>query len=204
VNLFKQSQKQTGEDGLLKVPSRRLRIYSIPTVLRGRHFKGGFEIGGATYQVMYAPVKAALAGRRLQLQGRLTVKGADGRTHSRDQVRATLVGTQGGIGTAPTRPGNVASGATASAGLPDVESTGATSFCGAMYIHFQPLVGRALGVNGDLGRVQLNVRFAPINDGERSLQAAYSTVVDALFGKKVDASKATLAIGELNKLLAES
>jgi hypothetical protein len=53
-------------------------------------------------------------------------------------------------------------------------------------------------VNGDLGRLQLNVRFAPVNDRERALQAVYSSIVEGFFGKPVDTTKATAAIAELS------
>jgi hypothetical protein len=71
-----------------------------------------------------------------------------------------------------------------------------------MYIHFEPLVGKALGVGADLSRVQLNARFAPVNDAERAVQSVYSWIVDALYGKQVDVSGAATAVIELNKLLA--
>ncbi|MFY9558556.1 MAG: hypothetical protein WAV20_00205 [Blastocatellia bacterium] len=198
---FRQSEKKAVDDDLRKIPARAARLYSLPALSRGRQFKGNFELGGKSYEFIYAPAKASVAGRRLRLHGLLTVTTAHGQPRTR-QTTAMLVGTQGGIGTAPTRPGNLASGATASAGLPEVESTGASSFCGVMYIHFEPLSGSALGVAGDLSRVQMNVRFAPVNDAERSVQAAYSSVVDALSGKQIDASASSAAIRELNKLLA--
>src|SRR2546426_269589 len=130
--LFRQSDKKDSDEGLLKLPRREARLHSIPALARGRRFNGSFSVGDVNYEFSYAPVRVSVVGRRLQLQGRLTVKDSRGQTHMRDQVRATLVGTQGGIGAAPTRPGNQASGATASSDLPDVESTGATSFCGVM------------------------------------------------------------------------
>jgi hypothetical protein len=199
--LFRQSEKRDGDEVLQKLPSQGLRLHSMPAVLRGKYFKGSFEVGGATYEFTYAPAKASVVGRRLQLQGRLTVNDARGQTRARDQVRATIVGAQGGIGVGPRRPGNQTSSATASSVLPEVESTGPTSFCGVIYIHFEPLAAGALGVTGDLSRVQLNARFAPINDAERALQGVYSSVIDALYGKQVDQSAAAVAIGELNKLL---
>lgn len=69
-----------------------------------------------------------------------------------------------------------------------------------MYIHFERLAGSALGVPADMSRVQLNVRFAPVNDAERVMQGAYSSIVYALSGKQTDAIAA--ALGELNSLLA--
>jgi len=200
--LFRQAENKDADDVLRKLPAREARLHSIPSVLRGRHFKGSFEVGGASYEVVYAPALASIVGRRLHLQGRLTVKGANGKTLSRNQVRATLVGTQSGIGAAPPRRPNQNQTAATAPGLMEVESTGTTSFCGAMYIHFEPLTGRALGVAGDLSRVQLNARFAPVNDAERAIQSVYSSIVESLYGKQVDASEAAAAVIDLNKLLA--
>jgi len=199
--LFRQTEKKDGDEVLRKLTSQ-VRVHSIAAVLRGRHFKGGFEAAGSSYEFTFLPAKASVIGRRFQLEGRLTVKGARGEPRNRDQVRATVIGTQGGIGGAPPRPQNQASGATASSDLPDVESTGITSFCGAMYLQLEPLAGSALGVPADLKRVQLNVRFAPVNDSERLLQGAFSSIVDALYGSQVNASAATSAVNDLNKLLA--
>ena len=202
--LFRQSDKKDSDEGLRKLPPREARLHSIAALARGRRFNGSFSIGGMNYDFSYAPARVSVVGRRLQFQGRLTVKDPGGQTRARDQVRATLVGTQGGIGVAPARPGNPASSATASSDLPDVESTGATSFCGVMYIHFEPLVGKVFGVPADMSRVQLNARFAPLDDEERALQAVYSSIVNVLYGKQPDATSAASAITELNALLTRN
>lgn len=201
--LFRQADKNSDE-GLRKLPARGPRLHSIAALARGRRFNGSFSIGGMDYDFSYAPARVSVVGRRLQFQGRLAVKDSRGQTRSRDHVRAMLVGTQGGIGTAPTRPGNPTSSATASSDLPDVESTGVTSFCGVMYIHFEPLTGKSLAVPADMSRVQLNARFAPVDDEERALQAVYSAIVNALSGKQPDATVAASAIGELNQILARN
>lgn len=202
--LFRQSDDKKDATSLRKLPSRGSRLHSLPAILRGRQFKGGFEIGGLSYELAYAPARASVVGRRLQLQGRLTIKDSRGQTRSRERVRAMVVGTQGGIGTAPPRRQEHTSVATATPQPPEVESTGATSFCGAMYIHFEPLMGSALGVVADLSRVQLNARLAPVDNSERALQAAYSSIIDALYGKQIDTRAAAIEINELNKLLHES
>ncbi|HKP85645.1 MAG TPA: hypothetical protein VJZ26_06100 [Blastocatellia bacterium] len=87
--------------------------------------------------------------------------------------------------------------------LPEVESTGPLSFCGAMYFNLEPLNGGEVGVAADLARVQLNVRLAPVDETGRALHGLYSSIVDALYGKEADAQMASAVIGELNKLLAE-
>lgn len=199
--LFRQSEKKGDDDGLRKVASRAAQLHSIPAISRGRQFRGKLELSGAGYEVAFAPAKASVAGRRLQLQGRLTVKDARGQTRSRDNVRAMVVGTQGGIGTAPPRRRLNVIVAAETPQPPEVESTGPTSFCGVMYIHVEPLAGNSLGVPADMSRVQLNVRFAPVDESERALQGVYSAIVDALYGKQIDARAAADAVSELNTLL---
>ena len=202
--LFRQSDNKNSDRVLRKLASRGPRLHSVPAMLRGRQFKGGFEVGGSSYELTYAPASVSVVGRRLQLLGRLTVKDSRGQTRMRERVRAKVVGIQGGIGAAPPRRQEHTSVASATPQLPEVESTGPTSFCGVMYIHFEPLTGSALGVAADLSRVQLNARLAPVNDSERVLQGAYSSIVDELYGNKIDASAAAVEISELNKLLRES
>lgn len=199
--LFRQSERKFTDDELRKLASRAAQLHSIPAISRGRQFKGKFELNGAGYEVAFAPAKASVAGRRLQLQGRLTVKDARGQMRTRDHVRATLVGAQGGIGSTPPRRQLHTSVATETPQPPEVESTGPTSFCGAIYIHLEPLAGNSLGVPADMSRVQLNVRFAPVDDSERALQGVYSTIVDAFYGKQIDARAAADAMSELNTLL---
>lgn len=202
--LFRQSDKKNSDAVLRKLPSRASRVHSVPARLRGRHFKGSFEVGNSSYELTFAPSSASVVGRRLQLQGRLTIRDSRGQARTRERVRGTVVGTQGGIGTAPPRRREPTSVATESPQPPEIESTGATSFCGVMYIHFEPLAGSALGVAGDLSRVQINARLAPDNELERSLQGAFSSVIDALYGQKADVGAAAIETNELNKLLRES
>ncbi len=122
--------------------------------------------------------------------------------HDLRDVRATLLAAQGGIGIAPLRKQLPSDVSTAHPDLPVVESTGPLSFCGALYFKLMPLDGRALGVPADMRQLQLNVRLAAINDVERGLQGAFSSVVDALYGKEVDGSAAEAAVSELNRLLS--
>lgn len=86
--------------------------------------------------------------------------------------------------------------------LPEVESTGPLSFCGAMYFQLEPLNGGALGVAADLSHIQLNARLAPADESGRALHGLYSSVVDALYTKQPDAIRASAVIDEINKLLA--
>ena len=83
------------------------KVHSIAAMLRGRTFGGRFEVGGVSYIFTYSTDRAAVAAGKLQLTGNLTVN--DGRPNARaasrnaSNVRATLLATQGGIGTAPPR-----------------------------------------------------------------------------------------------------
>ncbi|HYP28231.1 MAG TPA: hypothetical protein VE262_16065 [Blastocatellia bacterium] len=96
------------------------KIHSMAASLRAGRFAGTFAAGGPTYRFAYAPASAALVDQRLELRGRLTVTNARGRSFAREGVRAVLVGTQGGIGTAPERrqvmAGGVQTGTLATSG----------------------------------------------------------------------------------------
>jgi hypothetical protein len=185
--------------------SNAQRVHSVGALMRGRDFTGSFEIDETAYNLVYSPTRALISGRRLQLIGRVTMTAqGNGRDSSKTQagVRATLVGTQGGIGTAPTRrktPSDVYQPAT---GLPPVDSSGALSFAGVLYLHLEPLQGSAYGVKADLTRLQVNARLLPLNDLERSLQAVYSSIADASFAEQPNQSAIADAIGELNRLLS--
>lgn len=189
-----------------KTRAKTAKLHSIATVARGRNFEGSLEVGAAKYGFSYKPTKATVTGRRLELSGNVTV--IDGRPNARVTarnqrgVRATLISAQGGIGAAPPRKKLPAEIADARPDLPVVESTGSLSFCGALYLKLAPLDGRALGVPADLTGVQLNVRLAPRSDLERELQSAYSSIVDALYGKDVDGDAASRVSAELNRLLS--
>jgi len=198
--------------------------------LKNGSFAGSFEAPGlrpSTYRFTYSPVKAALADRKLELRGRLTITNGRGRSSSREGVRALLIGTQGGIGAAPARrqvmAGGVQTGTLATSGqqqaaadtrqsasqgspaqaaaVPEIDSTGPLSFCGVMYFQFEPLDGHALGVAADLTHVQLNARLAPGDESGRELHAVYSSLVAALSGDARDSHAASVALEELNRSL---
>ena len=205
------------------------RLYSIAGMLEGKRFAGTFELGGSTYRFTYDPAGAEVVNRRLRLRGRLTVTDPRGRVRSQDRVGAQLIATQGGVGAAPIRRqimvGGVSTGTDATSGqqqqaagqgesaarraepaagaraLPEVNSTGALSFCGVMYFHLDPLNGAALGVAANLERVQLNVRLAPTDETGRDWQALYSSVADALYASSANDRLAAAAVGEINKQL---
>ena len=232
------SQRKGQKKGTSNPPA--LKIHSMAASLKAGHFSGRFEAPGpkaSSYRFTYDPVKAILADQRLEMRGRLTITDGRGRTRHRDDVRAVLVGTQGGIGTAPARrqvmAGGIQTGTLATSGqqqaaadtrqetrpdtrqaatpparpsaealtLPEVDSTGPFSFCGVMYFQFEPLDGRALGVDADLTRVQLNVRLAPGDEAGRDMHAVYSSLVAALNGEGRDARAAADLLEELNRSL---
>ena len=192
----------------------RLKLHSVAALLKERRFDGSFEVAGSSYKFTYAPAKAEVAGQKLQLRGRFLVTNSRGQTRTKEGVRALLVSTQGGIGTAPVRSqaliGGVVPAAPAvptpqqpsdSKPLPVVESTGPLSFCGAMYFQLEPMDGPQLGVAADLSRVQLNARLAPTDNAGRALHGIYSAIVEALYVKAADRRLATDAVAELNKAL---
>jgi len=189
-----------------KTGAKSPKLHSIAAKMRGRSFEGSFDMGGINYSFTYSPVRAAVAGRKLELSGGFTVidgpPNARVPPHSLNNVRAVLISAQGGIGAAPTRTNLPADISTARPDLPVVESTGALSFCGALYFKLSSLDGSALGVPADLSPLQLNVRLAPTDDAERNLQGVYSSIVDALYGKDADNRAAAVHVSLLNKLLS--
>ena len=185
--------------------ARRVKLHSIASMMRGRTFSGSFEVGGKKYRFAYSPTTAAVVGAKLQLSGSFAVDGnapnARVSPHNLRGVRATLLATQGAIGTAPPRQNVPADVPPPRPDFPIVESTGSLSFCGVLYFKLAPLDGNSLLVPADMRQVQLNVRLAPVSDAERSLQGVFSSIADALYGQKVDRSAAEGAVNELNKLL---
>lgn len=211
--MFTLRQKQT------KAVQKSAKLHSIAATLAGREFEGAFNVAGASYRFTYAPRKAEVIDRKLRLTGHLIV--IDGRPNARVpqhnlyNVRALLATAQGGIGTAPVRPKDLAGSGqpaaptvpapqqagTSDRPLPIVESTGPLSFCGVMYFHLEPIDARTLGVPADLSKVQLNARLAPTDDTGRALHGVYSAIVEALYGKQTDERLATAAVAELDKML---
>src|SRR5438552_15008303 len=185
------------------VSAKPATLHTIAAMMRDRSFAGRFGIAGVNHSFMYSPAKATLTGNKLQLIGEFTVvNDPSPSARSLREVRATLVAAQGGIGIAPLRKQLPSDVSTAHPDLPVVESTGPLSFCGVLYFKLAPLEGQALGVHADLRQLQLNVRLAPVNDVERGLQGAFSSVVDALYGLDVDGSAAEGVVSEINKLLS--
>jgi hypothetical protein len=192
--------------GTSKAAAKPATLHSIAAMLVERGFGGRFDVGDVSYGFILSPAKAAVSGGKLQLSGSFAVFDKRSNIHDLKYVpaKATLIASQGGIGTAPPRKKLPADISPPRPDLPTVESTGPLSFCGVLYFKLAPLDGRALGVPADMRQLQLNVRLAPVNDAERGLQGAFSSVVDALYGKQVDGDAAEVAVSELNKLLGGS
>jgi hypothetical protein len=195
----KQAAAKTGTNR-----GRLPKLHSIGALMKGREFNARVEIGEIPYDWTYSPARATLTGNKLRLTGALTV--IDARPNVRatprslSAVTATLVAIQGGIGSAPPLKRVPAEVHQPRPDIPVVDSTGALSFTGVMYLRFEPLAGSALGVKADLTRVQLNARIAPVDDKERALQAAYSQAADSLLGKNIDSTAATEAVNDLNRM----
>ncbi len=222
-----QAKRARGRSAAQRPAGGAAKIHSIAALQRERGFRGSFDVHGASYQFDYTPARAEVVEGKLQLIGRLSVTGSNKQTRARDDVRATLEATQGGVGASPVRRQLLAAGAqsdtaataeekqqlasendkkpnepakTTRRGLPLTESAGAEAFCGVMYFRMEPLDSRALGVAADLSRVQLNARLAPTSDTEHALQDLFSSAVEALYGARVNGRLATLAVAEINKL----
>ena len=208
------------------------RLYSIAAWPEQRAFVGNLSSGGTDHKFSYVPSRAEAINKLLQLTGRLTVTDARGRARALTSVRATLANTQGGVGTAPLRRQMIASDAPigdqttsqqkqqiagetekqsgekqaeqarSRGSLPVTENTGPTSYCAVLYFHFEPLDAAALGVTADLTKVQLNVRFEPLDNTAETLHGLYCYVVDALYGERADEKLAATAISELNRVFA--
>ena len=208
--MFERAQKQA----TAKAGAKPATLHSIAAMLRDRRFTGKFDLAGVSYGFTYSPAKASLTGGKIQLTGSLTVSPVGSTSARRSgtavsartvrDVQAILLAAQGGIGTGPQRTKLPADLPTSRPDLAVVESTGALSFCGALFFKLSHLDGRALGIPTELRQLQMNVRLAPVSDTERELQSAFSSIVDALYGKELDGASAEAAVGELNKLLAGS
>lgn len=211
---------------------RRRRIYSIAAWPNQRTFFGNLSLGGKDYKFTYTPSRADVVNKLLQLTGQLTIIDSRNRARSLNSVRATLANTQGGIGRGPIRRQLIATQTPPGAqitsqqkqqvagetekpstekqseplrsqgSLPVTENTGATSYCGVLYFHFEPLDAGALALAADLTRVQLNVRLEPLDDTAGTLHGLYCYVVDALYGERTDEKLAAAAISQLNRIFA--
>ena len=183
------------------------KLHSIGALLKGRHFVAKLEVAGVRYICNFVPATGALTDGKFKLTGSLNVttarEGAAPQPRSLQRVTATLVAMQGGIGSAPPLKKTSAEVYQPGPGIPPVESSGSLSFAGVLFFKLTPLNAAGLGLKADLSAVQLNARFAPTDDRERAVHAAYSQIADAVLGAKTDSESANQAIEELNRLLAK-
>jgi hypothetical protein len=198
------TQKKSSAGATAKASQRKL--HSIHTLLRERAFVGEIAAGNAKYGFSFRPQAAALNNRKLELTGSVAVKTPAGKTHTVENVKATLAGAQGAMGSA-TRP-RAFQLITPSTypddprdGKPLTEYTASRSAAGVLYFHLSPLDGKALGLPYDLSKVQLNGRLAVIDEMARDLQWLFSQAHAALAGEKPDAQMAEPYITEMNRLL---
>ena len=83
--------------------SAQTKLHTLHAVLRGRVFDGKFEARGKTYGVVFLPNQADIIDHKLVLIGRMGFSVPQEATRYVDDVRATLMATQGGVGVSPVR-----------------------------------------------------------------------------------------------------
>lgn len=205
-------------------PQPSKQLYSIFALNRDRNFTGKFNARGTAYDFKYMPHSASVSNHQLELTGTLSVQGKQ-----LDNVKATLLATQGGVSGSPARR-QLQTGTTGgiNTSTPDqkqeqakapetqpktsttneqttrtpiIEATGRLGFVGALYFRLQPLDNKALGVPVDMSKVQLNVRLAPQNQTERDLLWLYSDLVAAVYGDTANEANASNFLQELNRTL---
>lgn len=186
-----------------KTTSARRKLHSVHSLLIGREFSGEIEAGRTKLRFTYSPASIALADGKVQLTGRFTVKSA-GQVRNAENVKATLLGTQGGIQAAPPTPTGASDpmlGAVRAGELPTTDATGSRAYVGVLYFKLSPMNGASLGVPFDLSQLQLNVRLNPQDETARALQFWYSVAVRAVLGESKDSELASRSLGEINALL---
>ncbi len=181
------------------------RVHSIHVLLRGDEFVGQIDTPQKRYDCRFRPSEGRIVNGRLELGGTFGVIGTAGRPRTADSVTATLAALQAGVGAPPGAPLNYTTriklaieGATA---LPITESTDASGYAGVLYFHLSPLDGRELGVSCDLSKVQLNVRLAPVSQGERELQWLLSALSGTLLGSTRNETLAEEYLADINRRL---
>jgi hypothetical protein len=183
--------------------TQKRKLHSVHSLLIGREFTGEIEAGRAKFKFAFSPTTAALAGGKIELTGTFSVRSAVG-TRKADNVKATLLATQGGIQSAPPAPvGATAAmlGKAHSGGLPATDATGSRGYVAVIYFKLSALDGAKLGVPLDLSAVQLNARLNPTDETGRNLQFWFSVAVNAVHGESPQQDLAAKSLDEINKLL---
>lgn len=188
-----------------KTAARR-KLHSIHAIPNGKEFAGRIEVGKAVYQFVYAPATAAIENWKLVLTGKVRIVSPAGQTRTIDQVKATLLSTQGNVVAAPPVPATVddslkPSSTIAGNLLPQTEATGSRGSVAAMYLKLSPLKSAQTGIPLDLSAVQLNARLWTDSALERELHWLYSAVVMATMGPQPDDRLAKGYLTEINRRL---
>jgi hypothetical protein len=178
-------------------PKPAAKLYSIFALQRGKGFTGEFETSKGKYQFTYAPQSARLEQGKLQLTGSFNI-GA----RKIDNVKATLVSAQSGLGVVPPQIATRAPDPVP--GLPITEFTGLLGFAGALYFHLSPIKASALGLSIDMSKVQLNGRLYPTSEVERELQVLFSDVVTSTYGSQADNNAAVTHVEAINRILQQT
>ena len=188
-----------------KTPSTtRRKLHSIHSLLIGREFIGEIEVAKAKHSFTFSPSSATVLNGKLELVGRFTVKSPAGQIRKSENVKATLLATQGGLATAPQVPTGIEAtllGKIPTDGLPATEATAGRGYVGVMYFRLSPLNGSILGLPFDLGAVQLNGRLNPGDKIAGSLQFWYSVAVRAIYDQTPDENLASQSVSQINQLL---
>lgn len=99
--IFTQKQKRAAQTSRRAQTLRKLHI--VPAVLHGRIFDGEFEAQNATYRFNFVPTGVEISDNALVMRGRVGIESPRGVARFAEDVRATLAGTQGGVGISPIR-----------------------------------------------------------------------------------------------------
>ncbi|MCI0336357.1 MAG: hypothetical protein L0226_02180 [Acidobacteria bacterium] len=182
------------------------KLYSIHALPSGRGFAGIIAADKAKYQFVFAPQTAELVNRKLVLTGSFTVKSPNGQKRVAENVKATLLATQGSITTAPPVPRTFEQLLKQAPISPDnspavTDATGDLSSVAVIYLKLSPLGGKALGLPADLSQVQLNARLYSTSEVERDLQWFYSALIRATLGESPDEQIARGYLAEINRIL---
>jgi len=182
------------------------KIHSIHVLPSGAGFTGKIEAGGSSYHFVFTPKTAASLNGKLVLTGVVEAQSSGGRRRVANDVRATLLATQGSITGQPPMPRKFSESLkpplpSPSGSLPLTDSTGHLGSVAAMYLRLSPLDGSALGVPADLSAVQLNVRLYATSEIERDLHWLYSALIEATQGEHKNERLAADYLDAINNLL---
>lgn len=79
------------------------KLYTLHAVLRGRVLDGTYEASGRTLRFNFIPSRVTVVDQRLVMTGRMGFEIPQQPVHYLENVKATLLATQGGVGVSPVR-----------------------------------------------------------------------------------------------------